>query len=232
MYDFIKLKIYNIFGRIGSILFQPNDISNLIKNISSYNSAVYALNNMQSAIPFKSDLKVHNFSISRASKDGLVLEFGVYSGRTINFISTFFEKVYGFDSFEGLPEDWRPNVLKGHFARNDLPRINKNVELVVGWFNKSLPEFVKNLPNDAKISYLHIDCDLYSSTKEVFNFLTPYIKSGTIIVFDEYFNYPNWEKGEFLAFKEFCQENKVTYEYIAYNTKHEQVAVKILNISK
>ena len=72
-------------------------------------------------------------------KDGLILEFGVFSGVTVNRISTVTNKtVYGFDSFEGLPEDWGRGMNKGFF-KCDLPEVNNNVELVVGWFNVGRP---------------------------------------------------------------------------------------------
>jgi hypothetical protein len=75
---------------------------------------------------------------------------------------------------------------------------------------------------------LHIDSDLYSSAKTIFKNLGHLIKSGTIIVFDEYFNYPGWERNEYKAFSEFIDENKKRYEYLGYVGIHSQVAVKIL----
>lgn len=73
---------------------------------------------------------------------------------------------------------------------------------------------------------MHIDCDLYNSTKTIFDNLAPRIKSGTIIVFDEYFNYPNWQQHEYKAFQEFVEDNNIKYEYIAIG--YGQAAVKIL----
>jgi hypothetical protein len=54
------------------------------------------------------DNYIEKFSIPR---DGYWFEFGVHSGSTINTLSSFCEKIYGFDSFEGLPEDWNPKIL-------------------------------------------------------------------------------------------------------------------------
>ena len=75
----------------------------------------------------------------------LWLEFEVASGRTINYISKFTnDKVYGFDSFEGLPEKWRDGFEKGAFNRNgNFPKVNNNVELIKGWFDNTLPNFIK-----------------------------------------------------------------------------------------
>jgi hypothetical protein len=157
---------------------------------------------------------------------GLFCEFGVYSGATINFIATRVRKtVYGFDSFEGLPEDWQPGVEKGTFRMNALPRVRKNVTLIKGWFNVSVPAFALEHPDNC--SFLHIDCDLYSSTRTVFEVFGDRIVKGTVLVFDEFFNYPGWKKGEFLAFQEFVSARHLKFEYLGYVMANEQVAVRI-----
>jgi hypothetical protein len=115
----------------------------------------------------------------------LWLEFGVASGTTINYISKFTnDKVYGFDSFEGLPEKWRDGFDKGAFNRNgDLPQVNRNVELIKGWFNETLLNFIQT--HNKKVSFIHMDADPYSSTKYIFNVLRDYIDTDCIIIFDE-----------------------------------------------
>lgn len=159
--------------------------------------------------------------------EGLVLEFGVFSGHTINHIaSRTDEAVYGFDSFEGLPEDWRPDFRQGRFQRSALPETRPNVELVVGWFDNTLPQFVATHPGP--VSLLHVDCDLYSSTKTIFYYLAKRIVSGTVIVFDEYFNYVGWRHHEHKAFKEFISSAGLSYRYIGLNPRHQQVAVQII----
>lgn len=156
------------------------------------------------------------------------MEFGVYQGHTINTISSLLPDkiVYGFDSFEGLPEDWNIYVKKGNFNLNGvLPKVNENVRLVKGWFNETLPDFVKE--HSEPCAFIHVDCDLYSSTKTIFHELRNQIVSGTVIAFDEYFNYPGWQEGEYKAFMEFLAWNNLKFEYIA-RTDTFQAAVKIL----
>ena len=68
---------------------------------------------------------------------------------------------------------------------------------------------------------------MYSSTRTIFELLKDKIVSGTVIVFDEYFNYPDWENGEYKAFNEFIKENNLNFEYIGY-TMIEQCAIKLL----
>lgn len=156
----------------------------------------------------------------------LFCEFGVYRGDTINFISARTQNmVFGFDSFEGLPEDWFLDVEKGTFRLNRLPRVRKNVTLIKGWFNETLPRFA--CEHQENCCFLHIDADLYSSCKTIFDVLGNRIGKGTVIVFDEFFNYPGWRQGEFLAFREFVSARQLQFEYLGYVIVAEQVAIRI-----
>ena len=173
--------------------------------------------------------------------DTLWLEFGVFSGKTINYISKFTnEKVYGFDSFEGLPEKWRDGFDKGWFSTNgNLPMVNNNVELIKGWFHETLLSFIQE--QNKKVSFIHMDADLYSSTKYIFEVLKDYIDDDCVIVFDELVNYPGFDgdTGELKAFYEFITENNVDYEWIGMNGEpigmsgyyHENVALIIHSIN-
>jgi len=171
----------------------------------------------------------------------LWLEFGVASGRTINYISKFTdETVYGFDSFEGLPEKWRDGFDKGAFSSNgNLPIVNENVVLVKGWFDQTLPDFIKS--QDKKVSFIHMDADLYSSTKCILNTLKDYLDTDCVVIFDELVNYPGFDKdkGELKAFYEFITDNDVNYEWLGMNGTptgmsgyyHENVALVIHSIN-
>lgn len=160
--------------------------------------------------------------------NGLFMEFGVYSGNSINHISSRISdhEVYGFDSFNGLPEDWRSGYMRGTFKIDALPIINPNVVLIKGLFSNSLPLFLKN--NESHFAaFIHIDCDLYSSTRDVLYSLASIIKKNTITCFDEYWNYPSWQQHEFKAWKEFCLDKSISYEYLGYVSNWQQVLVKI-----
>src|SRR5690606_22451141 len=155
--------------------------------------------------------------------EGLVLEFGVAGGRSITLFANAApdQAVYGFDSFEGLPEDWTTMHKAGHFAQ-PLPEVPANAELVVGWFDATLPGFLEAHPGP--VSFLHVDCDLYSSTKTISDLLGDRIVPGTIILFDDYFNYPAWRQHEHKAFMEFVAANDVRFEYIGAVNCNMQVA--------
>jgi len=107
-----------------------------------------------------------------------------------------------------------------------LPRVPRNVVLHAGYFDASLPKWLDDHPG--QVVFIHLDCDLYSSTKTVLALLAPRLASGTVILFDEYFNYPNWEQHEFKAFQEFVSEHKVSYTYLGF--ARQQVAVRIESI--
>lgn len=105
------------------------------------------------------DLSLLSRAMSLKKNDGLVLEFGVASGRTINHIASLTEdKIFEFDVFSGLPEDWRTGFVKGTFAQTP-PEVRKNVELIIGLFEKSIPLFLPRFGHQ-DIALLHIDCDL------------------------------------------------------------------------
>ena len=140
--------------------------------------------------------------------DGLYLEFGVRSGRSINHIARRRPKatVHGFDSFEGLPEPWTGYTMdRGAFGGEGIPDVEPNVRLHVGWFDDTLPVFLDDHPGD--VAFVHIDSDIYSSALTILYGLAPRLRPGSIIVFNEYFNYPNWKQHEFRAFQEFCAES-------------------------
>jgi len=172
----------------------------------------------------KDKLLTKAFKCADVSGEWLVCEFGVWRGDTINHIAKMTTKqVFGFDSFEGLPERWWGVFEQGHFAVAKLPEVGKNVTLVKGWFNKTLPVFLEQ--HGGPVGFLHIDSDLYSSAKTIFELLEPRLKPGAVIVFDEYFNYPSWQQGEYKAFMEFLGKTGLTFEFIGYNRNEEQVAV-------
>jgi predicted O-methyltransferase YrrM len=136
--------------------------------------------------------------------------------------------VYGFDSFQGLPEAWRPGFPADTFAVGDLPDI-PGAELVVGTFDDTLPGFVEQHPGP--VDFLHVDCDLYSSTKTVLHHVGPRLHPGSIVVFDEYFNYPGWQDHEHRAWLEHVGQTGLRFEYAGYTVDHEQVIVRVLEVS-
>jgi len=192
---------------------------------AGFASATYFNAKMSKATNVDSDLQLLSRAMEQRTVPGLIMEFGVAAGRTINHISSLTDQpVYGFDNFAGLPETWRTGFGAGSFRR-EVPAVNGNVELVVGLFDDTLGDFLDR--HDGPVSLLHVDCDLYSGAKTIFDELAPRIVPGTVIVFDEYFNYPGWEHHEFKAFHEFVAANDISYRYDSFVSRHQQVCVVI-----
>jgi hypothetical protein len=169
-------------------------------------SLEYVKNNMPGMNSFNHRDKLLDWCV-RKSSPGLSVEFGVGIGTTLKRIAKK-RFVYGFDCFTGLPEYWRPDYPAGTCAVDEVPFV-RNSELVVGLFEETLPEWSKEHPGAVK--FIHVDSDLYSSAKTIFDNIT--VEPGTIIVFDEYFNYPGWQDGEHKA----LMEAKFSWKYIGYS---------------
>jgi len=178
------------------------------------------------AVPsYRSDLRLHRAVSDQVLQGGLIMEFGVATGRSIRHWATIFptHDIWGFDGFEGIYEDWN-GLPAGTFKRSTLPAVPSNVHLVVGRFDQTLGSWLATHPGPARL--IHIDCDLYQATQDVFEQLRPRIQSGTIIVFDEYWNYPDWQAHEFRAW----HQQQIPYEYLGWvhGGNYQPVAVRVL----
>jgi Macrocin-O-methyltransferase (TylF) len=227
----ISRQFWSIAPRVAMKLMRiaARDIDLAQSRITAEESAAWLTGNAPMAKSCKSKFELLDLSLGKVGIPGLYCEFGVFEGTTINYIAKRSPgKVHGFDSFEGLPEDWRQGHETAKFKLSGLPEVASNVALYKGWFDQSLPEFLESHPE--QVSFLHIDCDLYSSTKTVLTLLASRIRPGTVIQFDEYFNYPGWTAGEHKAFQEFCAETGAEIEYLGYVSTDEQVAIRITDL--
>ena len=186
----------------------------------------YVKENMPDAPYFEKHPQLVEYVVREASLPGLYLEFGVGRGKSIRWIGAHAGRtVYGFDSFEGIPEYWNGNPI-GAFAQKKLPKVPDNVKFEIGMFDKTIPGFLEE--HDDPVAFLHVDCDLYSSTVTILDAFGARLQPGAVVLFDEYYNFPRWQQHEFKAFQEFVDKNGVKYEYIAYSVTGQQVAVRIL----
>lgn len=187
-------------------------------------------------------------SCKTVTLDGLWLEFGVYRGRSITQIARHTNKIiYGFDSFEGLPEQWNGENPAGMFnIGGEVPAGSivgdnqpdgsptrqiepwpENIRFIKGWFSDTLPGFLKEHKEIA--AYIHIDSDIYSSCKTVLELLTDRIVPGTIIDFDEILDYPEYREHEIKAFAEFLLATGRDYEALIHQDLgcYTQAAIRI-----
>lgn len=169
------------------------------------------------SFPAQRDLLLHALSV--ALPKGHHVECGVYRGGSINYIAKRIAPsvIHGFDSFEGLPEKWF-NIPAGHFSlEGKLPKVRSNVILHKGLFDVTLPRWCSATEGD--IAFLHLDCDIYGSAKAVFDHLGPRLAEGSVILFDDYFNQPNWEADSHKAFEEFVGRSGWQVEYLGFAYK-------------
>ncbi|GGM77184.1 hypothetical protein GCM10007108_14140 [Thermogymnomonas acidicola] len=148
------------------------------------------------------------------------LEFGVYKGDSIREWSSLnknpVSRFYGFDSFEGLPEDWTYTMRRGEFNLNgNIPHIDDSrVKMVKGLFQNTLRPFLKSFRRIQRI-VVHLDADLFSSTLYVLTSLDPFLEKGDVLMFDE-FSAPTGEFKAFIDYKtafyrEFKMVSKVPF---------------------
>ena len=210
-YDlFEKIQIENCYKH-----FEQKFLNSLF--ISSKNINNYAINR-----------SIDNFKNRTDITDPFFLEFGVFDGTSINNFASILKdkKIYGFDSFYGLKEDWSgvANFEKGIFNLDGkMPNVKKNVVLVKGWVQDTVIDFLKQ--NNPQICFAHMDLDTYESTKFVLSQIKPYLKKGSILLFNEFYNFPGWSVGEYKALNEIFDENE--YKIIAFAEHGWEAVVEI-----
>lgn len=204
----------------------PNSILEQRMRLATVEAAEFIAKEIPDLAGLETQFDVLKYCLSQVTVEGLFLEFGVFSGTTINFIADNTPNiVHGFDSFEGLPDPWGFLPAGAYTAGGNMPIVRDNVKLYKGWFDDTLPKFLKDTPGN--IAFLHIDSDLYSSAKTVLWALKDRIVPGTIIVFDEYINHPYWRDHEYKAFMEFIAEFGFDFDYISYVDRGYSVGIKI-----
>ena len=161
-----------------------------------------------------------------AAVDGDILEFGVSAGESLLDFSARCpdRRVLGFDSFEGLPEAWwsRP---QGAFKATPPHVDRSNVTLVQGLFDESVPRFLSSWRGKAGI--VHVDCDLYSSTMSCLAPIAHRLQRGTLVLFDEYYNYPDFASHEWKAWRQIRARFGIGATCIAYDGRRAAFRVDV-----
>lgn len=171
-------------------------------------------------------LSIARFCNANRPIEGYYFEFGSYSGNTLKMAwkhtRHLFDWTYvSFDSFEGLPEisdkDKQEIWVRGKLAMTEealietvtaagMPR--DRLITVKGFYDQTLtPDLTRRL-GGKKAAAIYIDCDLYSSTVPILNFIKDFLQIGTIIVFDDWnCFYGDPLRGERRAWQEFLYRN-------------------------
>lgn len=146
----------------------------------------------------------------------LYLEFGVSKGTSIRYWSGLLKNsgsmLHGFDSFEGLPEEFNMTHGRSAFSTHGVvPTIeDERVTFFKGWFEETLARY--SVP-DHDVMVVNLDADLYSSTKTVLQFLKTHLSVGTYLYFDEF----NDRHHELRAFDEFLKETPLKFRVVGVN---------------
>jgi Polysaccharide pyruvyl transferase/Methyltransferase domain len=206
------------------------DTANALRNELQHRATISAANFVQTRMPdalFCANKFDHLTCAWERVPAGLALEFGVYKGVTINHLARLApdRQFFGFDSFLGLPEQWSGNrYSKLNFDRKGkVPKVPSNATIVEGWFHETLPGFLAK--HNEPIAFMHIDCDIYSSTKTVLDLTAGRLAPGAVLVFDDFFNYLGYELHEYKAFFEFVERFGVEYKFLGYSG--QQVSLMI-----
>ena len=151
---------------------------------------------------------------------GTALEFGVGKGESLRLIAAHMP-VIGFDTFQGLPHDWRPGYPAGSFAQPHPPAVD-NADLVIGLFEDTLAgaDFT-----DLEIGLVHLDADLYSSTATALRAVGPHLHTGCFVVFDEWHGYAGAENDEQRAWREFVDRTNIAWSVVGHS--FQQWAIRL-----
>ncbi len=220
--NFVKASICKVYDTLEYSFHHP---FSTLKHKAYLSTVEFIENNCPKAVACRSPKQLVDLSLQSITDSGLILEFGVFKGDSLRYISRKMpqHELHGFDCFEGLPEDW-VNHPKGAFnVGGKFPKMPSNVKLWKGYFEDTLPVWTQN--NHQPISMIHIDCDLNSSTETILTGLADRIKQGTVLLFDDYFNFPGWQQDGHAVFTQFVERFDWKVKYIGYAYKELAVAI-------
>lgn len=191
---------------------------------------------MTGAMLFPKKQHLRRYALAQALRGplaatGLYAEFGVWRGHGVNQfardLAPHGRRVAGFDSFEGLEEDWtghhRGRERGGFSTGGSLPQVEANVDLVQGWVQDTLPGWLAAHP-DQPFAFAHMDMDTYTPTAFALAALADRLQPGTVLLFDELYGYPGWRNHEWRALCECIASERL--HYIGFSD--QAVAVQIV----
>jgi len=208
-------------------LFRPTSVVDEVLRRAVADSADYADSHMQDALCIRGDKEsLWRHAFAARAHGGLIVEFGVFQGQSVRYLASLTkETIYGFDSFEGLRENWKGwAAARRTFDMGGIPPpVPANVTLIKGWFDETLPLFLREHPG--AFSFVHIDSDTYEAASVILGAAADRFRPGTVVVFDEYFGYRGWRTGEAKAWWEFIAARAGSYKYLAF---HDQAVALVI----
>lgn len=157
------------------------------------------------------------------------IEFGVFRGDSmrewVSLNKHSDSRFFGFDSFEGLPEDWRAGQGKRHFdVRGRVPRIDDpRVRFVQGWFEHTVPLFARDFRIKNRL-VLHLDADLYGSTILPLVYFSTFMSKGTLLIFDEFYD----REHEFKALMDWQRIFRKRFRFVAEMEHYSKICAELV----
>jgi hypothetical protein len=200
---FIKLQLHRIFQPLEGIFLNLVYLSRFSK--WAYESKEIEYDDFWSKWNYHKRYPMYDWVIKKERLTGPInyIEFGVAAGHSFDWFMSknthSDSRFYGFDTFDGLPENWGP-FKKGSFSNNNEMPLIKDFrgKYYKGLFQQTMPGFLVEL-NNSRRNVIMLDADLWSATLYALSSLAPYLKKGDIIFFDE-FVVPTHEFKAFLDF--------------------------------
>ncbi|WP_294536000.1 class I SAM-dependent methyltransferase [uncultured Rhodoblastus sp.] len=212
----VRQVIEGPFGLLLKSVSLDHNVLAVLERRAVSESADYIEASMPQALGIATREGLWDFAIRNAEGEGLWLEFGVYKAYSLNYIARSAPgSIYGFDSFQGLQEDWAGvGHAKGTFdLAGRLPRVRPNVKLLAGWFRDTLPGFLAS--NPGPVALLHIDCDTCPATKEVLDLIKGRLTPNSVVILDDYHGFRGYREGQFNDGAEFVAAERFDYRCAA-----------------
>ena len=211
---FIRFKLHHLFGWMNGFMENLVWMSRLSKWVATHKKVDY--NDFPSKWDYSKRYDLYSYLIKKEGLEDPInyLEFGVATAESFHWWMSENNhpesRFYGFDTFTGLPEDFG-HFKKGTFANgNTVPVIkDERGTFFQGLFQQTLPGFLKTFDNSKK-TVIMLDADLYTATLYTLYTMTPFLKRGDVILFDE-FVVPTHE---FKAYSDFINSSYLNLEFI------------------
>ncbi len=214
-----------------------NNPQEILRIMVAWEGALLLQEHMHTARLFQNLHVMRAWLMEKIPSEGMLLEFGVWKGRSINAFAKKLDKlgqrrrIFGFDSFKGFSEEWTGSTIDVRHCdvHGEIPDVPSNVELVHGYVEDTLPIFLKRKDiGGEKIAFMHIDTDTYTPAKQALTFACSRFQPGTVILFDQIYGYPGWKHHEYKALLDAARECGFEYEFLSFCVR--AAAIRITRI--
>jgi hypothetical protein len=166
--------------------------------------------------------------IPQIPAQGDFAEFGVFKGAVTWFVRPRFpDRAYhAFDSWKGVPEAMSLAVSKFSFdLGGTVPDLPADTTVHAGWFEDTIPAWRARCA--ATVAFAYIDCDLYESVRTVLEGIADRVRPGSILVFDDWYNFPNWQAHSLRAVNEWSGRHRISLEPVGFTVLEHSAAFRV-----